>query len=450
MRKRLTSLLLAGLLVCTSLYGCGSSEEESGTAAPAEETETEAKTDAEAADKPYDGTTLTVLGFSAAVCTAIQDKLTDFYDQTGITVEFEQLSNDELNKKLAVTMAAGGSDVDVFYCQPTVSIGQYTANGWVEPLDGYLDDEVDIDDFMEVSIQQSSVDGQLYGIPVFNEHYVLYYNKAMFEAAGITKIPETYDELIETAAALTDPDNNVYGISMRGDGYGSVPTWISVARSYGADYFDENGTCTVNSEESIEAIEVYKKLLSYSPPGYLSKGWDGTSDDFAQGLAAMRIDCDTQYVYATNPDSSVVYDSVGFAPLPKGSVKASSIESGWSICMSAGSENKGAAWEFIKWATGKETDVYAATQGNFSARTSTWNDAAVLDTYPEDLAAAVLSSSAPEVSDGSSLPDMTHASEARTLLGEVFSLAWQGEEYRTQLDEVTVELQALYDEDMQE
>ena len=112
--------------------------------------------------------------------------------------------------------------------------------------------------------------------------------------------------------------------------------------------------------------------MKYSPPGYLSKGWSETSDDFAQGIAAMRIDCDTQYTYATDPESSLVADSVGFAVVPKGDVKASGSESGWSLAMSAGSENKGAAWEFIRWASGKEMDVYAATQGNFSARESTW------------------------------------------------------------------------------
>ena len=93
-------------------------------------------------------------------------------------------------------------------------------------------------------------------------------------------------------------------------------------------------------------------------------------------------------------------------------------------------------------------DVYAATQGNFSARVSTWSDPAVLETYPEDLAAAVLSSSDPAVSDGNSLPDMIHASEARNILGEVFTLAWQGKEYRAALDEATAEIQELYNEDM--
>lgn len=189
--------------------------------------------------------------------------------------------------------------------------------------------------------------------------------------------------------------------------------------------------------------------MKYSPPGYLSKGWSETSDDFAQGIAAMRIDCDTQYTYATDPESSLVADSVGFAVVPKGDVKASGSESGWSLAMSAGSENKGAAWEFIRWASGKEMDVYAATQGNFSARESTWENEEVLKTYPEDLVEAVLAVSDPEISDGGTLPDLQYASEARTIVGEALSLAWQGEDYEDALKAASEELQKLYDEQYQ-
>ena len=96
---------------------------------------------------------------------------------------------------------------------------------------------------------------------------------------------------------------------------------------------------------------------------------------------------------------------MGFAVVPKGDVKASGSESGWSLAMSAGSKNKGAAWEFIRWASGKEMDVYAAAQGRFQrARESTWENEEVLKTYPEDLVEAVLAVSDPEISDGGTLP----------------------------------------------
>lgn len=443
-RRLVASMVMLSLVTGSVLCACGSgSESDSGSS-----TEESTQSDSE---KPYEGTNLTVLGFSAVTCSAMEENLPEFEEETGIHVEFEQLSNDELKNKIAVSMAAGGTDVDLFYFQPFQDLGAYEANGWVEPLNDYFegDEEFDVDDFLDVPVEQSTgSDGQMYAIPVFDEHYVLYYNKDYFEEAGIEKIPETYEELIDTAAKLTDPDNNRYGISMRGDGYASVLTWITIARAYGADYF-KDGVCDITSPEAIKAIEIYQELLKYSPPGYLSKGWSETSDDFAQGIAAMRIDCDTQYTYATDPESSLVSDSVGFAVIPKGDVKASGSESGWSLAMSAGSENKEAAWEFIRWVSGKDMDVYAATQGNFSARESTWENEKVLATYPEDLVDAVLAVSDPSISDGSTLPDLQYASEARTIVGEALSLAWQGEDYESALQGASDSLQELYDEQYQ-
>ena len=442
MRKKIVAgIVVLGLLSSAVLNGC------SGGEGP----EQAAQTESGNPEKPYDGTTLTVLGFSAVTCSAMEEKLPEFTEKTGIQVEFEQLSNDELKNKIAVSMAAGGSDVDAFYFQPFQDLGAYQANGWVEPLDEYFqdDEDFDVEDFLDIPVEQGTRDdGKLYAVPVFDEHYVLYYNKDYFQEAGIEKVPETYEELIETAKKLTDPDKNRYGISMRGDGFASVLTWITVARAYGADYF-KDGVCDLTSPEAKKAIEVYQELLKYSPPGYLSKGWSETSDDFAQGIAAMRIDCDTQYTYATDPESSLVADSVGFAVVPKGDVKASGSESGWSLAMSAGSKNKGAAWEFIRWASGKEMDVYAAAQGNFSARESTWENEEVLKTYPEDLVEAVLAVSDPEISDGGTLPDLQYASEARSSVGEALSLAWQGEDYEDALKAASEELQKLYDEQYQ-
>ena len=55
----------------------------------------------------------------------------------------------------------------------------------------------------------------------------------------------------------------------------------------------------------------------------------------------------------------------------------------------------------------------------------------------------------PEISDGGTLPDLQYASEARTIVGEALSLAWQGEDYEDALKAASEELQKLYDEQYQ-
>ncbi|MFR3035481.1 MAG: hypothetical protein ACLTMW_06090, partial [Blautia hydrogenotrophica] len=94
MRKKIVAgIVVLGLLSGAVLNGC------SGGEGP----EQAAQTESGNAEKPYDGTTLTVLGFSAVTCSAMEEKLPEFTEKTGIQVEFEQLSNDELKNKIAVS-----------------------------------------------------------------------------------------------------------------------------------------------------------------------------------------------------------------------------------------------------------------------------------------------------------------------------------------------------------
>ena len=95
----------------------------------------------------------------------MQEYLDEFTAETGIKVNYEQLTNDQLNTKITVSMAAGGADLDVFMYMAYQNTAMYVQNGWLEPLDGYVDDAFDVNDYMKSGLDFSSVDGKLYGIP---------------------------------------------------------------------------------------------------------------------------------------------------------------------------------------------------------------------------------------------------------------------------------------------
>ncbi|MGU7705396.1 extracellular solute-binding protein, partial [Escherichia coli] len=68
-------------------------------------------------------------------------------------------------------------------------------------------------------------EGDLVGLPVQAESYTLFYNVDAFTAAGITEPPATFDELVQTAAALTT--DSQYGIALPGiGGDGSTPVYF--------------------------------------------------------------------------------------------------------------------------------------------------------------------------------------------------------------------------------
>ena len=94
-------------------------------------------------------------------------------------------------------------------------------------------------------------------------------------------------------------------------------------------------------------------------------GWQESMAVFTQGLAGMRIDVDTQYAQINDPDSSQVAGKVGYFLMPEGPNGQHTFSiTAWAVGISSNSKQKEAAWEFLRWATGKEIDVQAQAKGS--------------------------------------------------------------------------------------
>ncbi|MCD7737313.1 MAG: sugar ABC transporter substrate-binding protein [Lachnospiraceae bacterium] len=398
----------------------------------------------------YSGETISVIICNSSFMEQIEADIGEFEEATGITVEFESLTDSQVSNKVAVSSAAGGTDLDVFGYRPLQEQLLYVQNGWMEPLNSYFEDDEDYDyeDFFESAREITTVDDVAYGIPYLTEREILYYNTEMFEEAGLDGPPETYDELVEYCEILNDPDNGVYALALRGEGNAAVTQFSGFLRGFGGDFYDEEGNATMNTEEAIEALQFYGMLCrEYCSPGVLSMNWSETMTQFTQGLAAMRIDCDSQYAYALDEESSLIVDSVGYAVFPEGPEGTTPFNvTGWALGIGSNSEHKGASWEFIKWATGKEEDVKGMQAGNSSARTSTWENEEATSAYPEELT-EVINESNP-IGIATDRPYMVDGGEARTLIGELITAAIEGvtdEELQAQADDVNEQLQALLD-----
>ena len=232
--KKLVSLILTVMMVA-SVFAFASAED----------------------SKPYAGVTLNVLGNSSTSSTYMQEHLAGFEEETGIKVNYEQLTNDQLNTKILVSMAAGGSDLDVYMYMAYQNTKMYVQNGWLEPLDDYITDEFDVNDFPASGINMSSVDGKLYGIPYGSEYTLIFYNKTMIEEAGIdADAIKTYDDLLAACKTVEEKLPGTHGIALRGQGNGSVTIAICVARAYGGDYFDADGKAAINSDGFCKGVEV--------------------------------------------------------------------------------------------------------------------------------------------------------------------------------------------------
>ena len=105
---------------------------------------------------------------------------------------------------------AAGNAPDLVNCSFTM-MDTYMKSGILEPLNAYTDNWDEWGNFTKEYVDMFTLDGNVYGVPYTVAPMLFGYNKALFEEAGIEKLPETWDEALEAAKKINDPDNQVAG-----------------------------------------------------------------------------------------------------------------------------------------------------------------------------------------------------------------------------------------------
>lgn len=209
-----------------------------------------------------------------------------------IKIEFEVVPFPELAQKIQTAVAAGDPP-DIFMSQDAAFVASYVFNDIVLPMSDYLTQEY-IDDIVPATRNLQSVDGQLYMMPWEQQVMGFYFNRDMFDAAGIATPPETddltagwtWDQAYEAWKALTvipeGGEPTVYGLGPSTFGAGGPGSnyWFEGVffRSFGdpnapkdstlyktwAAISDDGLTATgyVDTPEAIEAMTFYQKLFT--------------------------------------------------------------------------------------------------------------------------------------------------------------------------------------------
>jgi multiple sugar transport system substrate-binding protein len=206
-----------------------------------------------------------------------------------ITIKQEGLAWGDLEAKLTASLAAG-SPPDASHGQ-AVTCASFYANG-------LLRDQEDIaaavgkDNIWEAVRGECRFEGKYYGIPHSPNVSLLIYRKDIFKQKGL-KPPETWDDFIKVAQALTerDKDGRVtrYGLSLPGTGLFINILVGELTKANGGRLFDvKTGRPAFTEKQVIEVLDFYKKLNdTVLPPGWLGHGYLDTFANLATGKAAM-------------------------------------------------------------------------------------------------------------------------------------------------------------------
>jgi len=312
-------------------------------------------------DSDSGATTITALMVGNPQMEDIQ-KLTaeNFTKQTGITVKFTILPENELRDKVTQDVANQGGQYDV------ATVGAYEVpiwakNNWLHELStqASADASYDSADLLKPMVQSlTGDDGKMYAAPFYGESSFLMYNKDMFAAKGLT-MPEhpTWAQVADFAAKLDDKKAGTAGICLRGlPGWGELfAPLTTVVNTYGGTWFEKDWTPKVNSPEFTAAANFYVDLVKkYGESGAPQAGFTECLNTFGQGKAAMWYDATSAAGTLEDPKASKVAGKVGYAYAPVNKTEYSGWLWTWAWAMPKTTKKADAAWKFIAWATSKD------------------------------------------------------------------------------------------------
>jgi multiple sugar transport system substrate-binding protein len=344
MNKKMLSGMITTLALATVVSACGNNTNNGGSASP------ESSPAGNETKAPVE-VTLAGWGSSPEEQALLQQVLDEFETKNpDVKVKYEVIADQYMD--VIKTRLIGNEAPDVFYLDAFEAPALIELDV-LEPLDGYVTPEFDIEDFEGPTVNAfKSPEGSIYGFPKDTSTLALFYNKKMFADAGIAAPPATWDELLAVSEKLTKKDGDkveVYGLGQAPE----LARQMFMIKAFGGKLTDEDGMAAFATPEAEKGlalvIDQHTKANTAGQPSDVGAGWGG--EMFGQQKAAMVIEGNWAIPFLQNNFSDVDF---GTAELPTVNGNKGTMAFTVAYVMNKNSEKKEAAWKLISYLTGKE------------------------------------------------------------------------------------------------
>jgi len=387
MKRKALSIFLVGAMAVSMLAGCGSEKADSNADAPADDAKEEEPADDAKEEEPADDANEEepadeASGEKLTLKWAIWDQdttpywqaLKDEYEKKNqnVTIEMVDLGSTDYMTVLATELSGSGTDFDLVTIKDVPGYATLVQKNTLEPLNSYIESAgIDLSQYGGTT-DQVTVDGELYELPFRNDFWVLFYNKDLFDAAGVDYPTndmtfEQYDELARKVAS-DDFGSQVYGAHYH--------TWRSAVQLFGV--LDGKHTILDGNYDAFKPY--YEMVLSQEDDGicrdYVTLSTEGLhySAAFSNGDTAM-LNMGSWFISTLMSNiASGEYDASlcgnwGMVKYPhaEGVEPGSTLGTITGISVTSASQNKDAAWDFVNFVSGAEGALVMAQTGNFPA-----------------------------------------------------------------------------------
>ena len=395
MKKKAVSLLLVAAMAAGMLAGCGngkSSVSQNGSDGSKDSNEKVEMADA----KDVDGTTITfwhsMCGVKGQAIDALVKKFND-ENKYGIKVEsqYQGEYDDSLNKLKSAQIGNMGADLVQVY---EVGTRFMIESGWTVPMQEMIDaDKYDVSQIEPNLSAYYTIDDKLYSMPFNSSTPIMYYNKDMFDKAGIADVPDSLEgidkigeQLMSKGGASEVMSLGIYGwffeeligkqgLNYANNGNGRDKTATAVE-------FDKNGAAK-------NILTEWQKLNKDGYAPIVGKGGDAGLADFSAGKSAITLGSTASLKQILQDVNGKFNVGTAYFPKVKESDKGGVSIGGASLWALDNKDPKKlrATWEFVKFLISPESQAYWNAQtGYFPVTTKSQDEQTFKDNiaqYPQ-------------------------------------------------------------------
>ncbi|MBS6642759.1 MAG: sugar ABC transporter substrate-binding protein [Clostridiaceae bacterium] len=367
-KKALAAALCA--VMVASLAACGGKTETAGTTA-----ESKAETKAGETAKTEETTAASGEQVELSVTTWDNESSPQFsavieaYEAANPNVKIKIIdtSADEYNNSLGISLSAAQPDPDVIWVKDMGSMLQMADKNQLLPIDDFIkNDNFDLSIYKGAA-EQLQYNGVSYALPYRNDWYVLYYNKDLFDAAGV-EYPSndmTWEEYEELAAKMTSGEGSskVYGSHNH--------TWQALVTNWAV----QDGKNTVVEKDYSFLKPWYEKALALQDGGYIQDYSTLKTANIHYSSVFKNQQCAMMpmgtWFIATMMQSQAEGETnfnwgVANIPHPADTEAGYTVGALTPVAISAYTDQADLAWDFIKFAASEEAAEILAKQGVFT------------------------------------------------------------------------------------
>jgi multiple sugar transport system substrate-binding protein len=270
-------------------------------------------------EAPASSTTINMIGWTYPIIDFYASELEACNGVENIAVNTQLLDSGAAHDQLRLALGAGGTVPYGIIMVTEADVRSYVAEGWMIPLNEYIEkyeEQYNISDI--AGLEDLTVDGQVYGIPMELNTRHLFYRPDLLEKYGL-EVPQTYDDVIAACEVLKQEESIEVPFTIQlHAGWAWRIEFGDLILAYGGKLLNEDNTPAFNSPEGVQALELILRIAeACMGEDGMTYSIDDSQIGVATGSLAMAVTWASRAAAMDNPEFSDYVGQIEFAPTPR-------------------------------------------------------------------------------------------------------------------------------------